>query len=332
VISRKHTALIIDDEQGSVEALKWVLKDDFNIYAFNNPGVAIRLVEKNYQHIDVIFLDLLMEGMSGIEFLQMVKSLTNNVEVVIVSACRNKDLILEAMREGAFDCVEKPFSVAQLEKVAERAVQKRIENICIQKIINIVERSVGRFDSGQADSVISQIYADDQSTFAHSRRVAQVFAQMITRYLGTVDQAELAKMKTVAFLHDIGKIGVNIDILTKQGTLNEWEYEEVKRHPRIGYNILKRIDSIKYDLDMVLHHQERFDGSGYPEKLRGEQISLYSRMLSIADAFDAMTDSRPYRQGMNTEKALHELKGNAGTQFDAKLVDFFVDNLYNLTS
>lgn len=324
--------MIIDDEQGSIEALKWVLKNDFNIYAFNNPRVAIQLVEKNYQHIDVIFLDLLMEGMSGIEFLQMVKSLSNNIEVVIVSACRNKDLILEAMREGAFDCVEKPFSVAEMEKTADRAVQKRIENICIQKIINIVESSVGRFDGGQADSVISRIYCDDQSTFAHSRRVAQVFAQMITRYLGNVDQAELSKMKTVAFLHDIGKIGVNIDILTKRGGLSEWEYEEVKRHPRIGYNILKRIDSIKYDLDMVLHHQERYDGSGYPEKLKGEQISLYSRMLSIADAFDAMTDSRPYRQGMNTETALAELKGNAGTQFDAKLVDFFVDNLYNLTS
>jgi len=185
---------------------------------------------------------------------------------------------------------------------------------------------------GPVDSVISQIYAEDQSTFAHSRRVAQLFSQMITRYLGNVDQSELTKMKTVAFLHDIGKIGVNIDILTKRGGLSDWEYEEVKRHPRIGFNILKRIDSIKYDLDMVLHHQERFDGSGYPEKLKGEQISLYSRMLSIADAFDAMTDTRPYRKGMRTETALAELKSNAGTQFDAKLVDFFVDNLYNLTS
>ncbi len=273
-----------------------------------------------------------MDGMNGIEFLQEAKKVSEMVEMIVVSACRNKDLVLEAMRSGAFDCIEKPFGVSEISATADRAVQKRIENICIQKIINILESSVGSFDRGPVDDLISRIYGEDGNTFAHSRRVSRLFEKMLSLKLKGVDQGDLSKMKTVAFLHDIGKIGVNERILKKKGALNAQELHEIKRHPRIGYNILKRINSLKYDLDMVLHHQERFDGTGYPEGLKGEQISFYSRMLSIADAYDAMTDTRSYREGVGAETAVSELKRHAGTQFDAQLVDFFADNLYSLTS
>jgi len=128
-----------------------------------------------------------------------------------------------------------------------------------------------------------------------------------------------------AILHDIGKIGVADSVLSKPAALNDTEWKEIRRHPELGYELLRGFDFLKEAAEMVLAHHERYDGAGYPRGLAGEEIPYAARIFQVIDAFDAMTSRRPYRQPLSRDEALEELLRNAGTQFDSQVVDAFVE-------
>jgi len=159
----------------------------------------------------------------------------------------------------------------------------------------------------------------------HSRRVSQLCEQM-GEALG-LNEDKVKELKAVGLLHDIGKIAIDEAILNKNGTLNEEEWVEVRKHPEIGYRILSTVNNMSEMAEFVLSHHERWDGKGYPQGLSGEQIPLESRIIGIADAYDAMVSERSYKKSLTKEEAIKELTENAGTQFNAECVRVFIEKV-----
>jgi putative nucleotidyltransferase with HDIG domain len=173
-------------------------------------------------------------------------------------------------------------------------------------------------------SILSRaIEARDPYTRGHSARVTQL-AEAIARRLGW-DDGRLASLRVGGPLHDIGKLALSDDVLCKEGGLDEEEFEQIREHPRIGAKILLRFAAYREALPYVLYHHERWDGNGYPSGRAGEDIPVEARVLAIADAFDAMTSDRPYRQALTREQALAEVERCAGTQFDPEIARIFLE-------
>lgn len=176
-------------------------------------------------------------------------------------------------------------------------------------------------------TIISTLNEKNIREEEHSLRVSKLCEDM--GYALNLSKDDINELKTVGLLHDIGKIAIEDNILNKTGKLTTEEYEEIKRHPEIGYRILSTVNEMSEMAEYVLAHHERFDGMGYPKKLKGEQIPLQSRIITIADSYDAMVSERSYRGALSEETAIHELEVNAGTQFDAKLVKVFIEKVLN---
>ncbi|WP_010247480.1 HD-GYP domain-containing protein [Acetivibrio cellulolyticus] len=171
-------------------------------------------------------------------------------------------------------------------------------------------------------SLANSIEAKDPYTRGHCQRVMEISCEL-ARTLG-LSENEISDLRYAAILHDIGKIGISAAILNKQGKLTDEEFDEIKKHPTIAYNILKDIEFLNNGLSGILQHHERYDGRGYPNGLKGSEICTFGRILCVADAFDAMTSDRPYRKGMAMEAAIEELKRCKGSQFDPEIVDVLV--------
>lgn len=171
-------------------------------------------------------------------------------------------------------------------------------------------------------SLANSIEAMDAYTRGHCQRVMEISCE-VARVLG-LSEKEIEDLRYAAILHDIGKIGVSHDILNKNGSLTDEEFSEIKKHPEIAYNILKDVKFLDKALNGILQHHERYDGKGYPNGLKGDEICIFGKIMSVADAFDAMTSDRTYRKAMSVEEAMGELERCKGTQFDPDIVDMFV--------
>ncbi|MDH5781378.1 MAG: diguanylate cyclase, partial [Dehalococcoidia bacterium] len=171
-------------------------------------------------------------------------------------------------------------------------------------------------------ALVSTVEAKDPYTYGHSRKVNS-YAVALAEAIG-LSPEEVSRVSTAALLHDIGKIGVPDKVLNKKGKLNAEDWEAIKSHPRLGATIVGNIPNLAPCVSIILHHHERWDGSGYPEGLKGEEISIEARILAIADSFEAMSSARPYRPAFCGEKVLKELRRGAGSQFDPKLVEVFI--------
>lgn len=171
-------------------------------------------------------------------------------------------------------------------------------------------------------ALVSAIDSRDPYTCGHSERVA-LYARRLAAEIG-LDSDACEKIYLTGLLHDLGKIGISDSVLKKDGPLTKEEFDEIKRHPDLGWSILQGLEQFDYVLPGVLHHHERYDGKGYPDKLKGEETPLEGRLLAVVDSFDAMTSDRPYRAGMPVEKAIDILGEGAGSQWDARMVDAFL--------
>jgi len=174
-------------------------------------------------------------------------------------------------------------------------------------------------------SLVTAIEAKDQYTRGHSERVA-LYGKRLSERIG-FDADERERVYLSGLLHDVGKIGISDDTLGKPTKLSDDEYEEVQRHPEEGWAILQELRELNPIMPGVLHHHERIDGRGYPDRLEGSEIPIDGRILAVADAYDAMTSDRPYRKGMSSDQAVEILRDGAGTQWDTNLVDAFIDIL-----
>jgi diguanylate cyclase (GGDEF)-like protein/putative nucleotidyltransferase with HDIG domain len=171
-------------------------------------------------------------------------------------------------------------------------------------------------------ALVSAVEDRDPYAYGHSRKVS-AYAEALAEAIG-LSPEEVSKVSTAALLHDIGKIGIPDKVLNKKGRLNGEDWETIKAHPRLGANIVGNVPHLVSCVSSILHHHERWDGGGYPEGLKGEEIPIESRIIAIADSFEAMTSARSYRPALSHEEVVKELRQGAGTQFDPKLVEVFV--------
>jgi len=199
------------------------------------------------------------------------------------------------------------------------------QNVELSKQKSIIEESYNKLNQSYKATISvlsSAVDARDAYTAGHSERVTKI-SILLGNALNLSDE-ELQKLEYAALFHDIGKIGVPDQILLKKGKLTDEEFDVIKAHPDIGVNILKEVDFVKDALPLIKHHHEKYGARGYPDNLNGMDIPLGSRIIAIADTYDAMTTNRPYRDGFSHEAAVEEINRNKGIQFDSDLVDIFM--------
>ncbi len=325
--------LIVDDEEGQRESLRMIFKGEHQILLAKDGEECLMLVRK--EKPSIILLDVKLPGMNGIEVLQKVKEIHPDIPIIVVSAAGSHKTVIDALKLGAVDFISKPLDVLQVRDVVRKALfQAECEKSLTPSPADNGKNGNKKRGLPTVEQVLESTYLNtiktlckvlvkkDPYTRQHSQEVTH-YALLIGKEL-QFSKEELMVLEQAALLHDIGKIGVPDNILKKPGPLSEGEWEMMRQHPDIGQDILQHVQVLHIEQNMVRHHHERFDGKGYPSGLKGEEIPVYARILSIADSFHAMISDRPYRKALPTETALQELKKCSGTQFDPGLVEIFL--------
>ena len=333
---RKGKILITDDEKDIRELLRDFLESEgFECQLAANAFEAMEKF-KAAGDIDLLMSDIRMPGKTGLELLDEIKALNEDVMVVMISAVKDIESAIAAMSKGAYDYVSKPFKLNEVAFVAHKALEKRrlvLENKEYQKQLEkMVEERTSELKQALIEldktynftlrAMVTALDTRDTETQGHSLRVVR-FTLKLAELAGIVDKNTMKIYEYGALLHDIGKIGIPDAILRKPDKLAADEWEIMKGHPTIGYNILKRIKFLEAAAQMVLHHHEAYDGSGYPEGLSGENIPLGARIFHVADAIDAMTSDRPYKKAMPFDAAAAELLKYSSRQFDPAIISIF---------
>ncbi len=331
----KGRILIVDDEPSIMELVKLKLTDDgYECDLAANAEAALGMLSRTAY--DGVLSDVNMPGISGIEMLRRIRLTDEDVAVVIMTGAPDLASAVEAMKLGAHDHLSKPLNLEMLTLTVDRAVEKKrliVQNREYQRNLETMvhERTKQLNDAngnlrslfiGSIKALAQALEAKDEYTQGHSARVAEESVRIAT-YL-SLSEEEIRSIWIAGFLHDIGKIGVKESVLNKPGKLDAMEWESVKEHPVLAARILDPIDELRDVIEMVKHHHERFDGGGYPDGLAGSSIPLGARILSVADAYDALTSKRPYREPMTPEEAIQIFKDGAGTQFDPVIVEAFL--------
>jgi response regulator RpfG family c-di-GMP phosphodiesterase len=277
----------------------------------------------------VLLTDLCMDGMDGITLLGEWARKSPDTAGIVMSANAELGTAVNALKMGACDYITKPFNFEVLLLTIQNALRKKdIERQLLDYRINLEKKVKEQTDLINSmyvrsiDALIKALEAKDYYTRGHSQRVT-IYSVTIAREMGLRGE-EIEKLRRAAILHDLGKIGVREGVLNKPGRLTDEEYGEIVRHPEVAMRILEPIPFFQPLLPSILHHHEWFDGRGYPGRLSGDRIPLASRIMAVADTFDAMTSTRAYRKALPVADANAEIRRCAGTQFDPEIVPFFL--------
>jgi len=321
--------LVADDEQKICRLLESFFSErGFHVLVAHDGTAALSCIREERPHL--VFLDLHMPGLNGLDILKEAKQLDDSMKIIIITAIEDEETIARARTLGATDYVIKPFSLEYLkEEVLSKVSTSLYEDLrATNEQLRVSLDTMKKVTRGIVSAfsmVVSKI--DPHYTHEHVSRSVE-YAQKILGKLReqgmslgeTQDEVLLAGI----LLHDIGKIFTPKEILFKPGPLTSDEWVIMRRHPVDGAEILEQIEGLKEMAQIVRYHQEAFDGSGYPEGLKGQEIPVGARIATVVDAFDAMITDRPYRKGMPIEKAIAELKRHRGGQFDPTVVDAII--------
>lgn len=344
-----HRILIVDDEPVIREVLNERLSSaGFECHIARNSREALgKIHEFNY---DLVLSDIAMPGGDGISLLRQIKLDLPNLDVVMLTGVVDVDTAIRAIRLGASDYLTKPFNLEEVVLTIERTLDKRrLINENLEYQLDL-ERKVDErtHELRRKTDEVERLYAElkeafekihatydttlealmealdtrDSETQGHSRRVAE-YTVAVAKRMG-IEEPDLTQLRWGSLLHDVGKIGIPDAILRKPGPLTPAEWEIMRLHPEMGARILSSIKFLEGATPIVACHQERFDGSGYPQGLKGDRIPLGARIFAVADCFDAMMMDRPYRRGTTHDRVREELVRNAGSQFDPAIVEVFL--------
>jgi putative nucleotidyltransferase with HDIG domain len=332
---QKEKILVVDDEEAIREVVSTLLEaQGYRCVPCVNGRAGLEAFRKDTY--DLVMSDIVMPEMDGMKLLSELRRSDPDVPVIMVTAMHDISIALEAIRAGAYDYILKPFEKDQLYLSVRRALEHRrlvMENQAYQSDLEqlVAERtqqlSVALQDLEQSydytlEALGGALDAKDAETEGHCQRVT-AFTITIAKGMN-VDKSLLRQIARGAFLHDIGKMGIPDHILRKPGPLTPEEREIMRRHCEIGYSVLARIPFLREAAEIVLAHQEFYDGTGYPRHLRGEQIPLGARIFAVADTLDAMISDRPYRKALPISAAREEIQRYSGTQFDPQVVKVFL--------
>lgn len=317
--------LVVDDSKTNLAVVKYELSDEYHITPVISGPQALQFLEKKKP--DLIMLDLMMPEMDGRETMAHIKANPEwaKIPIIFLTADTSPEVEAECLKLGADDFVSKPFVPAVMKSRIARLLELNSLRYDLESRLEEKTREVEKVTLNAIMTIANAIEAKDEYTCGHSTRVSQC-AEQLAKRLGW-NEAECQNLRYVALLHDIGKIGVPDSVLNKPSRLTEEEVAIIKKHPITGGEILKDIKMLPYADEGALYHHERYDGTGYPYGLKGEDIPMYARIICIADSYDAMTSNRIYRRKLSDDYVISEFQRCSGTQFDPKLTAIFVEML-----
>lgn len=332
-----YRVLICDDSIANVMLLAGLLEEEgipHSKWLTDPRQVAVELAEQDY---DLLMLDIEMPGMTGFDVMEQLsqESLVDEYfPILILTAHQDAETRNRALRAGAADFINKPFDqtevVLRVKHMLEVRKAYKIQADLARKLEKLVEERTSEL-SKATDVLIARLAKAgelrDNETGKHVLRVGK-YARIIAEGAGLPSQI-CFMIEKAAPLHDLGKIGIPDSILLKKASLDEVERKVMDTHVEIGAELLKEHESalVKMASSIALNHHERWDGTGYPVGLSGESIPIEGRITAISDVFDALTTDRPYKNAWSFQDAVAEIQKSAGTHFDPKLVEVFINNL-----
>ena len=341
--SRPHDerVLIVDDEPWISDVIADQLSLEGFVPTTTNDSSQVMDILSNGA-FDMVILDIYMPSPDGLALLKDIQEKDPHLPVLMLTAFTDAETATQAMKDGASDYIVKPHHRPQLVMRVERALERgemlreraRAQEILERRVAEQTEQL--RQQSQQLATMLGRVKVNyqatlraleasldvrDQSAPGHCRRVAKL-AVYLARRMGVAGD-DLVALEHGARLHDIGKMGVPDDILMKPGPLTDPEWVMMRRHPEIGCQIVGHIDFLQNALPIIRHHHERYDGLGYPDGLKGNEIPLLARIFCVVDAFDALTHARPYNEVLSVQAALDSLQSDSGALYDPRVVDAF---------
>ena len=320
----KSTILIVDDDAAGREVLVSILEAD---------GYELVLAENGFQAIelahaiqpDIILLDVMMPGMDGFETCRRIRSKKDIAEVPILflTALDDRQSLLSGLEAGADDFITKPpdryelrarlLGISRLNRYRKLVDERQNLEEAHQQLLLAYDKTIEGWSRAMD--------LRDKETEGHTRRVTQLTLKVAGLF--GIKGEELTHIQRGALLHDMGKLGIPDAILHKPDKLNDEEWELMRQHPQMAYEMLHPIEYLHPALDIPYCHHEKWDGSGYPRGLRGEEIPLPARIFAVVDVWDALTSDRPYRAAWSKEKTLELIQEQSGKHFDPKVVEVF---------
>lgn len=325
-----YKIIAVENDNNISHALsKTILASQYSLKKFENLEEAYKVLK--IEKFDILILDYSINSEKKFEILKKIRELDEDLYIILVISSRISQVTLKKLKTIVIQgYCEKNDKLNQLPLVIESAIISIDQMKTIKNINNELLKSKEQLEKAYLESIETLRYtveAKDNYTRGHSDRVSQ-YSVLIGLNLG-LSPFDLKTLRIGGLFHDIGKIGISDSILLKNGKLTEEEYNEIKKHPIIGKNILSNAEIFKDIIPIVLYHHERYDGKGYPYGLADKDIPLLARIVSVADAFDAMTSKRSYRNELSLDFVKEEIRSKIGTQFDPIVATTFLDILNN---
>ena len=330
VEQQPYKIIAVDDEGGIIDSLSVFLKrSGYQLTGVTDPLEAIERVRN--EHFDLMLLDFIMTPIHGDKVVEEIRKFNSSLYILLLTGHKDLAPPLETIRKLQIQgYCEKSDKFDQLLLLIESAIKSIEQMRIINKINEELTESKEELEKAYLESIQTLRYtveAKDKYTRGHSDRVS-AYSVLIGKHMG-LDEKDLRILEIGGLFHDIGKIGVPDSVLLKAGKLTDDEYSEIKNHPAIGKQILSNASLFTDMIPIVYHHHEKYNGTGYPSKLKGEDIPLHARIAAVADTFDAMTSSRSYRDALPLDVVRAEIEKCSGTQFDPAIAKVFLDIIDN---
>jgi cyclic di-GMP phosphodiesterase len=329
------TVLVVDDEEPIRNALRKFLKQQqFEVYTAGSADEALQ--QLRLHKVALMLSDIRMPGTSGVDLVPQAIEIEPELAILMLTAVNDATSAALCMQRGAMDYLTKPIELADLGRAVHRALKRRemlLENRQLNQWLKeeVTTRTaelqrernrLERVSTATLEALVNALEAKDPYLRGHSARVADLSANIATE-LG-LPEDEVDRVRMAGRLHDLGKIGTRDAVVNKEGPLTADEFEHVKQHVIIGAQILAPLVHLGDVVAMVKTHHERFDGTGYPDGLRGDEVPLGGRIIGAAEVYDALTTSRPYQEKMSPEQAVERMADLSGTVLDPKVFEALV--------
>jgi putative nucleotidyltransferase with HDIG domain len=333
--SKAPRILVVDDEPHVRTMIGSTLeRHGYDVQLASSGREGLEILERNA--FDLVLTDIIMQDGNGITLLDRIHGQQPQLPVVMVTAIHDISVAIDSMRRGAYDYLLKPFEREHLLNTVHRALdhrqalqethnyQQNLEQV-VRARTEMLRQAMENLEHSYdvtLEALGDALDLKDSETEGHSKRVT-AYTIALARAMG-VHPAQIKVIARGAFLHDIGKMAIPDDILRKAGTLTSDEQDLMREHCARGYHMLRKIPFLTESAEIVLSHQEHFDGSGYPRGLSGQEIPIGSRIFAVADTLDAITSDRPYRRANSFDAAREEILRCSGSQFDPGVVEVFL--------